>query len=198
MDLVVTTPCGQVAGCMTRVPGIVAFKGIRYATAGRWEYPRQVTSWDGVYDATQYGSCCYQPRAFYNEEENTKKYFYYNEFRKGETYRYSEDCLFLNIFVPDTAKEGDALPVLVSIHGGSFTGDRLLIPMACSLLGVSQDVAMQMVGVGFIIGVVQDSLETAINSSGDVIFCATAEFREKMKKGEKIDALVNSFGFSKL
>ena len=122
MDLVVTTPCGQVAGCMTRVPGIVAFKGIRYATAGRWEYPRQVTSWDGVYDATQYGSCCYQPRAFYNEEENKKKYFYYNEFRKGETYRYSEDCLFLNIFVPDTAKEGDALPVLVSIHGGSFTG----------------------------------------------------------------------------
>ena len=69
---------------------------------------------------------------------------------------------------------------------GVAGGSLLLIPMACSLLGVSQDVAMQMVGVGFIIGVVQDSLETAINSSGDVIFCATAEFREKMKKGEKI------------
>ena len=59
---------------------------------------------------------------FYNEEENPKKYFYYKEFRKGESYTYSEDCLFLNIFVPDTAREGDNLPVVVFIHGGSFTG----------------------------------------------------------------------------
>ena len=122
MDFVVNTPCGQVEGCRGRVPGTIAFKGIRYATAGRWEYPKQVTAWEGIYDATHYGNCCYQPRSFYNEEENKKKYFYYNEFRKGETYTYSEDCLFLNIFVPDTAKEGDKLPVLVSIHGGSFTG----------------------------------------------------------------------------
>ena len=69
---------------------------------------------------------------------------------------------------------------------GVAGGSLLLIPMACSLLGVGQDVAMQMVGVGFIIGVVQDSLETAINSSGDVIFCAAAEFRDRMKKGEQI------------
>lgn len=69
---------------------------------------------------------------------------------------------------------------------GVAGGSLLLIPMACSLLGVGQDVAMQVVSVGFIIGVVQDSLETAINSSGDVIFCATAEFREKQKRGEKI------------
>jgi len=69
---------------------------------------------------------------------------------------------------------------------GVAGGSLLLIPMACSLLGVGADVAMQMVGVGFIIGVVQDSLETAINSSGDVIFCATAEYREKLKRGEKI------------
>lgn len=70
---------------------------------------------------------------------------------------------------------------------GVAGGSLLLIPMACSLLGVGQDIAMQMVGVGFIISVVQDSLETAINSSGDVIFCATAEYRERLKKGEKID-----------
>lgn len=69
---------------------------------------------------------------------------------------------------------------------GVAGGSLLLIPMACSLLGVGQDVAMQVVAVGFIIGVVQDSLETAINSSGDVIFCATAEYREKLKKGEEI------------
>jgi serine/threonine transporter len=45
---------------------------------------------------------------------------------------------------------------------------------------------MQVVGIGFIIGVVQDSLETAINSSGDVLFCATAEYRDRLKRGEEI------------
>ncbi len=122
MDYIVNTPCGPVQGCPGNIPGVASYKGIRYATAGRWEYPQQVTAWDGVYDATQYGSCSYQPRSFYNEEENLKKIFYYNEFRKGETYTYSEDCLFLNIWAPDTAKEGDKLPVLVYIHGGGFTG----------------------------------------------------------------------------
>ena len=122
MDYIVNTPCGPVKGCEGRVPGTLAYKGIRYATAGRWEYPRQVTGWEGTYDATAYGHCSYQPRAFYDEEKNEKKYFYYNEFRKGESYTYSEDCLFLNIFTPGTAKEGDKLPVLVYIHGGGFTG----------------------------------------------------------------------------
>ena len=70
---------------------------------------------------------------------------------------------------------------------GVAGGSLLLIPMACSLLGVGQDIAMQVVAVGFIIGVVQDSLETAINSSGDVIFCATAEYYERLKKGEKVE-----------
>ncbi len=121
MDII-KTPCGEIRGCAGRVPGTIAYKGIRYATAGRWEYPKQVTSWEGIYDATQYGSCSYQPRAFYNEEENLKKIFYYNEFRKGETYTYSEDCLFLNVFTPETAREGDKLPVLIYIHGGGFTG----------------------------------------------------------------------------
>lgn len=69
---------------------------------------------------------------------------------------------------------------------GVAGGSLLLIPMACSLLGVGQDVAMQMVAVGFIISVIQDSLETAINSSGDVLFCATAEYRERIKRGEDI------------
>ena len=69
---------------------------------------------------------------------------------------------------------------------GVAGGSLLLIPMACSLLGIGQDIAMQVVAVGFIIGVVQDSLETAINSSGDVIFCATAEYRERLKRGEDV------------
>ena len=122
MNYIVNTPCGPVQGCGGRVAGTAAFKGIRYATAGRWEYPQQVTAWEGVYDATAYGHCSYQPRAFYDEELNEKKYFYYNEFRKGETYTYDEDCLFLNIFTPENAQEGDKLPVLVYIHGGGFTG----------------------------------------------------------------------------
>ncbi len=69
---------------------------------------------------------------------------------------------------------------------GVAGGSLLLIPMACSLLGIGQDVAMQVVAVGFIIGVVQDSLETAINSSGDVLFCATAEYMQWKKEGKKL------------
>ena len=122
MNYLINTPCGQVQGTAGKRPGVAAYKGIRYATAGRWEYPQQVTHWDGVYDATHYGNCSYQPRAFYDEEKNLKKVFYYHEFRKGETYTYSEDCLFLNIWTPADAKEGDKLPVLVYIHGGGFVG----------------------------------------------------------------------------
>ena len=69
---------------------------------------------------------------------------------------------------------------------GVAGGSLLLIPMACSLFGISNDIAMQVVAVGFIIGVVQDSVETALNSSGDMLFTATAEFRERLKRGEKI------------
>lgn len=70
---------------------------------------------------------------------------------------------------------------------GVAGGSLLLIPMACSLFGIGSDVAMQAVAVGFIIGVVQDSVETALNSSGDVMFAATAEFHDRMKKGEKVE-----------
>lgn len=51
--------------------------------------------------------------------------------------------------------------------------------MACSLFGIPNDIAMQVVGIGFIIGVVQDSCETALNSSSDVLFTAAAEFRRR-------------------
>ena len=62
---------------------------------------------------------------------------------------------------------------------GVAGGSLLLIPMACSLFGISNDIAMQVVGIGFIIGVVQDSCETALNSSSDVLFTAAAEFRSR-------------------
>ena len=61
---------------------------------------------------------------------------------------------------------------------GVAGGSLLLIPMACSFLGIGNDAAMQAVAVGFIIGMVQDSVETALNSSADVFFTATAEYRE--------------------
>ncbi|MPM62477.1 Serine/threonine transporter SstT [bioreactor metagenome] len=68
---------------------------------------------------------------------------------------------------------------------GVAGGSLLLIPLAASLFGIPNDVAMQIVGVGFIIGVLQDSFETALNSSTDVRFTATAEFAERRKRGIK-------------
>ena len=65
---------------------------------------------------------------------------------------------------------------------GVAGGSLLLVPMACSFLGIGNDVAMQAVAIGFIIGVVQDSVETALNSSGDVFFTATAEYYERRKQ----------------
>ena len=58
---------------------------------------------------------------------------------------------------------------------GIAGGSLLLVPVACSLFGISNDLVMQVVGVGFIVGVIQDSCETALNSSTDVLFTAVAE-----------------------
>ena len=69
---------------------------------------------------------------------------------------------------------------------GVAGGSLLLIPMACSLFGISNDIAMQVVGVGFIIGVIQDSVETALNSAGDVEFAATAEYHQWLKQGKPL------------
>ena len=119
MDYIVNTACGAVQGAAGKNPGTAAYRGIRYALAGRWEAPVQVTHWDGVYDATQYGANAYQSAAFTTPDPNN---FYHKEFRAGIDYTYSEDCLSLNIFTPDTTKAGDNLPVLIYIHGGAFQG----------------------------------------------------------------------------
>ena len=63
MEYIINTPCGALRGEKSRLDGVIAYKGIRYATAGRFEYPSEVTSWDGIYDATSYGNCSYQPRS---------------------------------------------------------------------------------------------------------------------------------------
>lgn len=69
---------------------------------------------------------------------------------------------------------------------GVAGGSLLLIPLACSLFGVSSDIAMQVVGIGFIIGVIQDSCETGLNSSTDALLTATAEFKQWKKEGRKL------------
>ena len=69
------------------------------------------------------------------------------------------------------------------ISSGVAGGSLLLIPVACSSFGISSDISMQVVGVGFIIGVLQDSCETALNSSSDVLFTATAEFSKRRAEG---------------
>ena len=69
---------------------------------------------------------------------------------------------------------------------GVAGGSLLLIPLACSLFGIPNDVAMQVVAVGFIIGVLQDSFETGLNSSTDVLFTATADYRKRLKEGEQL------------
>lgn len=70
---------------------------------------------------------------------------------------------------------------------GVAGGSLLLIPVACASFGISNDIAMQVVGVGFVIGVLQDSCETALNSSSDVLFTATAEFAARAKEGSLDD-----------
>lgn len=79
----------------------------------------------------------------------------------------------------------------VSAAGASGVagGSLLLIPLACSVFGISNDVAIQVVGVGFIIGVLQDSFETALNSSSDLLFTATAEYAKKRKEDK--DFVIN-------
>ena len=69
---------------------------------------------------------------------------------------------------------------------GVAGGSILLIPMACSLFGIPQSVAMEVVGVGYIINVIQDSFETALNSSGDALFTATAEYSHWIKTGKSL------------
>lgn len=70
---------------------------------------------------------------------------------------------------------------------GVAGGSLLLIPLSCNLFGISSDIAMQVVAVGFIIGIIQDSTETALNSSSDLLYTIASEFNYRIKKGEKIN-----------
>lgn len=112
----VLTPCGEIVGEVTDYG--VRFRGVPYAKAKRFEKPTEITRYDDVVDATRQGVCCPQMRAFWNEEHR----FYYKEFRVGQEFTYDENCQQLNIFAPAS---GDKLPVIIFIHGGSFTGGSI-------------------------------------------------------------------------
>ena len=114
-EFILQTPLGQIKGIAGE--RCVEYRGIRYARAARYEMPVEEGAWEGVYDATAFGACCYQHRAF--KEDAVVNPFYHKEFREGLHFTYSEDCFFLNIWAP---KEAENCPVIVFIHGGSFTG----------------------------------------------------------------------------
>ncbi len=81
---------------------------------------------------------------------------------------------------------------------GVAGGSLLLIPMCCALFGITNDIAMQVVGIGFIIGVIQDSCETGLNSSSDVVFTATAEYRQLIKEGKEVHLGRDAFSADEL
>ncbi|MCI8468426.1 MAG: cation:dicarboxylase symporter family transporter, partial [Eggerthellaceae bacterium] len=81
---------------------------------------------------------------------------------------------------------------------GVAGGSLLLIPLCCSLFGIGNDIAMQVVAIGFIIGVIQDSCETALNSSSDVVFTATAEYRAQIKAGKEVHLGKDAFSLDEM
>ncbi len=110
----VTCPCGDVRGIGT--DNYELFKGIPYAQAERWESPRDVTHWEGVWDGTVQGKACPQAKAYGYAVNGTGR-FYQDETVEKQVILYDEDCLNLNIWRP---VDGENLPVLVYIHGGSY------------------------------------------------------------------------------
>ncbi len=97
-------------------------------------------------------------------------------------------CQTINLAVDPVTALILCVLAAVSACGASGVagGSLLLIPMCCALFGITNDIAMQVVGIGFIIGVIQDSCETGLNSSSDVVFTATAEYRQLIKEGKEV------------
>ncbi|MBQ6551352.1 MAG: carboxylesterase family protein [Lachnospiraceae bacterium] len=111
-----TTGLGEITGVV--LPRGIEFRGVQYAEAGRWQLPKPVTHWDGVYDAfSGFGNKC--PQYHWSEDEFYGKEFYVDpEFDVPE----SEDCLYMTITVPkeDVPKPETGYPVAIWYHGGGM------------------------------------------------------------------------------
>lgn len=122
MDIMVKTNNGVVCGVPE--PGYVVYKGIPYAKPPvgelRWKEPQEPDTWDGVYQADTFRAMCWQkmPTNEYPQAAMMRHEFYEDEANMPEM---SEDCLYLNIWVPDH-KQDEKLPVAFWIHGGGFGG----------------------------------------------------------------------------
>lgn len=114
-EILLETGCGTVRGWESE--RCRQFLGLRYAYAARFEYAVPEEHWEGVYDATQFGSCCPQFRDYHTHMESPMRRFYKKEFRTGLVYTSDEDCLHMNIYAP---KEGKNCPVVLFFHGGGF------------------------------------------------------------------------------
>ncbi len=114
-------PCTRVCACGTLTGNeredCLEFLGVPFARAGRFEYAVMAERWEGVLDATRPGPGCPQNRAVHEHLEHPTRLFYKKEYREGSEFRYSEDCLNLNIFMP---KNAEGCPVLLFFYGGGF------------------------------------------------------------------------------
>lgn len=119
MEYTIQTPCGLLKGNCE--DGVCRYLGIRYATAGRFEYPREVITWSGTYEALAYGPAPIQARAYPDSAHGAEKPFFHREFMEGIQSKYAEDCLFLNIWAPRDAQD---CPVLIVIYGGGLTSGQ--------------------------------------------------------------------------
>lgn len=104
-DDLIKTPHGELRGVKDQSKGVTEFKGIRYATAKRFEPAIPTSSWEGVKDAVKFGSNCPQSVRYNLTEESL-----------------TEDCLFINVSAPSDIKPGEKLPVMLWVHGGAFVG----------------------------------------------------------------------------
>ena len=109
------TSCGRVRGL--DMGAYELYRGIRYATAERFESPVPVEHWDGELDATEYGPAFLQYTGFYGTPTSGFMAFYPNQYKEPVPMTFSEDALNLNIWTPKGASN---CPVAVFIHGGSF------------------------------------------------------------------------------
>ncbi len=114
-EAVLKTDFGTVRG--RKLNGICKYLGIPYAKAERFAYAEPIDSREGVCDAGSFGPACPQYRQWFPHLDVPQRLFYYREFREGLEFAYGEDCLNLNIYMPEQASD---CPVLLFFYGGGF------------------------------------------------------------------------------